>query len=422
MWHSAVDDEILAVMTGTYDAIVIGARCAGSPTAMQLARKGYRVLLVDRATFPSDAVSTHFIHVPGAVALHRWGLLDRLAATGCPAVDTYSLGFGPFTIAGSPRPMDGLSHGYGPRRTVLDELLVEAASEAGAEVRQGFVVDDLLADDGQVVGMRGRAIHGGELVEERAPVVIGADGRHSLVASAVRAPRYEDRGTLQAFYYAYWSGVPIDSFDVVIRPHRSFGTIPTHDNLTCVFASWPIAEFEANRDCLEDAIGRTLELSPAFAERIRAGTRETRFVGTGDIPNVFRQPYGPGWALVGDAGYHKDPCTAHGITDAFLQSELLVEAIDQWQTTGRPYAESLSEYQRKRDTAARPMFELTCQIASLEPPPPDMAELLAACSRSQAAMDDFISMMVGTLAVAEFFAPEHVKRILGADSMGEKAV
>ena len=140
-----------------YDAIVVGARCGGSPTAMLLARKGYRVLMVDRATFPSDTVSTHFIHAPGMAALERWGLRDSLAASGCPPVRTYSFDFGPFTIAGSPRPTDGVDEAYCPRRPVLDTMLVHAAADAGVEVREGFAVDEVLVEDGTVVGVRGKA-------------------------------------------------------------------------------------------------------------------------------------------------------------------------------------------------------------------------------------------------------------------------
>jgi flavin-dependent dehydrogenase len=162
----------------SYDAIVVGARCAGSPTAMLLARMGYRVLLLDKASFPSDTMSTHVVHPPGVAALRRWGLLDRLEATGCPPVRTYSFDFGPLTISGSPRPIDGIAHGYCPRRTVLDQLLVDAAVEAGAELRERFSVDEILAADGVVTGIRGHA-RGGTAVTERAQVVIGADGKHS---------------------------------------------------------------------------------------------------------------------------------------------------------------------------------------------------------------------------------------------------
>src|SRR5215207_8824661 len=168
-----------------YDAIVVGARCAGSPTAMLLARRGYQVLVVDRATFPSDTISTHLVHPPGVAALQRWGLLDRLVATGCPPIHTYAFDFGPFTIAGAPGTADA-PVAYGPRRTVLDKLLVDAAAEAGAEVREGFAVDEILVENDRVTGIRGHDRGGGASVVERARIVVGADGFRSLVARAVR--------------------------------------------------------------------------------------------------------------------------------------------------------------------------------------------------------------------------------------------
>src|SRR3954462_6628787 len=202
--------------TGTYDTVVVGARCAGAPTAMLLARKGYRVLLVDKATFPSDTMSTHLVHPPGVAALERWGLLERLQDSGCPPVETYSFDFGPLTIAGTPQPVDGIAHGYCPRRTILDQLLVDAAVEAGAELREGFNVDEIVAADGAVTGIRGHA-KGAAPVTERARVVIGADGRHSLMAKTVQPEQYEERPSHLAMYYAYWSGLPADGFDTTIR-------------------------------------------------------------------------------------------------------------------------------------------------------------------------------------------------------------
>src|SRR6266545_2524630 len=142
-------------MSTDYDVIVVGARCAGSPTAMLLARKGYRVLVVDRATFPSDTLSTHMIHAPGVAALRRWGLLDAVVATGCPPVTTYAIDFGPITISGKPRPSDGVATAYGPRRTVLDKKLVDAADRAGADGREGGSGAEILVEDGGVVGIRG---------------------------------------------------------------------------------------------------------------------------------------------------------------------------------------------------------------------------------------------------------------------------
>src|SRR5437763_972243 len=140
-------------LRASYDVIVVGARCAGSPTAMLLARKGYRVLVVDRATFPSDTISTHVVHPKGVAALARWGLLDRLAASGCPAIHTYTFDFGPFTISGSPGTEDS-PVAYCARRTVLDKLLVDAAVAAGADVREDFTVEELVMEDGTVVGIK----------------------------------------------------------------------------------------------------------------------------------------------------------------------------------------------------------------------------------------------------------------------------
>ena len=208
-------------MKTAYDAIIVGARCAGSPTAMLLARKGYRVLVVDRATFPSDTVSSHVVHPLGAAALGRWELLDRRTATGCPPMHTYAFDFGPFTLSGSPGTREA-PVAYCARRTVLDKLLVDAAAEAGADIREGFTMEELLIEDGRIVGIKGRS-KGGETVSERAKVVVGADGRHSLVAEGVRADQYHERPPLLAGYYTYWSGLPIDGrFETYIRAHRGF--------------------------------------------------------------------------------------------------------------------------------------------------------------------------------------------------------
>ena len=188
-----------------YDAIVVGARCAGSPTAMLLARRGYKVLVVDRASFPSDTVSTHLLHPPGVASLGRWGLLERLVPTGCPPIDTYAFDFGPFSISGAPG-TDDAPVAYGPRRTVLDKLLVDAAAEAGAEVREGFTVTEAVATDGRVSGVRGRGRRG-QAVTAHARVVVGADGRHSSVARAVAPEQYHERPPLLCGYQAFARGL-----------------------------------------------------------------------------------------------------------------------------------------------------------------------------------------------------------------------
>jgi 2-polyprenyl-6-methoxyphenol hydroxylase-like FAD-dependent oxidoreductase len=399
----------------SFDAIVVGARCAGSPTAMLLARKGHRVLLVDKAAFPSDTMSTHLVHPPGVAALARWGLLDRLVATRCPPVQRYSFDFGPVAIAGSPRPIDGIAEAYCPRRTTLDRILAEAAVEAGAELRERFTVDDVVFDRGAVTGVRGYAKRG-RAVTERAQVVIGADGRHSMVAKRVRAPEYNERRSHLAMYYAYWSDLPAAGFDTYIRAEhrRGWAAARTHDGLTVMPFAWPVEEFHANRTDIEANLYAALDLAPEFAERVRAATRESKFVGSADLPGYFRVPYGPGWALVGDAGYHKNPITAMGINDAFRDAELIAGALDDAFSGRRRFEDAMSEYQRTRDRDVLPVYEFTDEFAQLRPPPLELQQLIGAMDGQQQAMDDFVSVQAATLPAPAFFDPANVARIMAA--------
>jgi len=396
-----------------YDAIVIGARCAGAPTAMLLARRGHRVLLVDRAAFPSDTMSTHLIHPPGVAALARWGLLERLAATGCPPIDRYTFDFGPVVVAGAPQPADGIAHAFCPRRTVLDALLVDAAVAAGVELRERFVVDELTTADGAVTGIRGHE-RGHARVTERARVVIGADGRRSLVARTVRPEQYDERPTRAALYYAYWRDLPTRGFETVIRAEqrRGWAAAPTHDGLTVVPFGWPVAERDANRRDLEGSFRASVAAAPEFAQRLRGARRVSRFIGTAALPGYFRTPYGPGWGLVGDAGYHKNPMTAMGINDAFRDAKHVAQAIDDDAAGTRPYVDGMRAYQRARDEDVRPIYALTDEIAQLLPPSPQMQQLLAAMRGDQEAMDGFVSVQASTLSPAAFFAPANVARIM----------
>jgi flavin-dependent dehydrogenase len=399
-------------MADTYDVIVVGARCAGSPTAMLLARRGYRVLLLDRATFPSDTISTHLIHPPGMAALKKWGLLDQLLSTNCPPIDTYAFDMGPFVISGSPGTEES-PVSYGPRRTVLDKLLVEAAAEAGAEVRTGFTVDEVLAEAGAVVGIRGHS-KAGSAVVEHSRVVVGADGLYSLVARTVVPEQYHEKPQLEASYYSYWSGLPMNGrFEAYDRGDRVWAAWPTNDDLTLVIVGWPYAQFEANKTDIEGHYLKAFDRAPAFEERIRAAKREERFVGAA-VPNFFRKPFGPGWALVGDAGYHKDFMTAQGITDAFRDAELCASAIDESLSGTRPFDVAMSAYQSSRDEQVLPMYEFTCQFASLEPPPPEMQQLFGAIHRNQEAMDGFARVFAGVTSPALFFSEDNVGRIFGA--------
>jgi 2-polyprenyl-6-methoxyphenol hydroxylase-like FAD-dependent oxidoreductase len=385
----------------SYDVIVVGARCAGAPVAMLLARRGWRVLVVDRARFPSDTVSTHLIHPPGVAALRRWGLLEQVTASGCPPITRYSFDFGEHRVAGAPGDADAPA-AYAPRRTVLDKILVDAAVEAGAEVREGFTVQEV--QPGAVVGSG---------VRETARVIVGADGRNSVVARAVGAGQYREVPPQTCGYYAYWSGLPVDgTFEIYSRPGRGWALCPTNDGLTMLVGGWPYAELAEHRNDIEGTLRETFALAPAFAERLGAARRETRFTGTA-VPNYFREPFGPGWALVGDAGYNKDFISAQGITDAFLDAELCAGALDDALSGKRPYDEAMRDYWSTRDSRALPAYEMALQVAALQPPDPQLAGLLAAVQGNQAAMDAFARLNSGVTSPPEFFAPDNLARLLG---------
>jgi flavin-dependent dehydrogenase len=388
---------------------------------MLLARKGYRVLLVDRTTFPSDlAMSTHLVHQPGVARLKTWGLLDQVIASNCPPITMYHWDFGPFALDGAPVPFDGVAEAYAPRRAILDKILVDAAVKAGAELREGFAVDELVTDGERVTSVRGRTSAGAAAVEH-ARVVIGADGMHSQVARLVSAPEYNAKPPLQGPYFTYWSGVQLNGFEFYPSAYRGAFGWPTNDNLALVATYWAIRDVPAVRADIEGNYFKVLaEVAPALAERVRAGTREQRFVG-GPIDNYFRRPYGPGWALVGDAGYKKDPCTAAGITDAFRDAELLVTALDAGFSGRRPLEDELADYERQRNEASLPMYEFTTQLATTQPPPPEIQQMLAALHGNREATNRFFGVFAQTVPVPEFFAPDNLGRITGQPSTAAAA-
>jgi flavin-dependent dehydrogenase len=286
---------------------------------------------------------------------------------------------------------------------VLDAILVGAAVEAGAEVRQGFTFDEVVVQDGRVVGIRGRRADGA-VVEERARVVVGADGWHSKVAGAVGASAYQQTPALQWSAYSYWRDLPVDGFETYLREHRGWAAMATNDGLTLLVVGWPIAEAAAYKSDVEGNYLATLEMVPAFADRVRRATRAERFAG-GSVPNFFRRPYGPGWVLVGDAGYTRDPITGQGMSDAFLDAERVAAVLDDVLGGRADFDAAMAAHHQHRDAALTPMLELTTQLARLEPPPPELAELLGAVSASQPAMDAFTAMAAGVLSPATFFDP-----------------
>ena len=396
-----------------YDAIVVGARCAGSSTALLLARKGYKVLLVDRSTYPSDLpFSTHYIHQSGMVRLKRWGLFDKVAMSNCPPITRFHFDFGAFALSGSPPAAEGVTEAYAPRRKVLDAILVDAAVASGAELRTGFSVDELITDKDRVCGIRGRE-KDGPPVEEKTRVVVGADGMHSTVAKAVHAAEYNTKPPLQGPYFSYWSGVQMKGFEFYPGPYRGpFGWM-TNDGLALIGVGFAAKDHPAIRADIEGNYLRAIaEDAPELAERMKQGRREERFVG-GVVRNYFRKPFGPGWALAGDAGYLKDPCTAEGITDAFHSAELLAEAIDSAFSGRQSFDDAMQGYEQERNSTALPLYEFTCQLATLAPPPPEMQQLLAALNGNQEQTDRFFGIFAQTVSITEFFSPDNMQKIFG---------
>ena len=261
-----------------------------------------------------------------------------------------------------------------------------------------------------MVGIRGHD-ESGTAVTERARVVIGADGHNSRIARLVEAPSYHDKSILENAFYTFWSGLPVDRMRTVIREDRGFAAIPTNEDQTLVLVGCPFAHASHFRKDLENNYLEALRRDPEWADLIADATREADFVG-GGVPNFFRKPFGPGWVLVGDAGYTKDPITAQGIANAFDQAELAAAALHAVWAGERSFDNALGDVQRVRDEGCLPVYEFTTQLATLEPPPPEMQRLFGGLAASQAGMNAFVSLNAGTMSPVEFFDPDHLDRVL----------
>jgi flavin-dependent dehydrogenase len=394
-----------------FDVIVVGARCGGAATALLLARKGFKVLVVDRDRFPYDVPRGHFIHRQGPPLLQRWGVLDDIVKSGCPPVTKVTTDFGDFPLTGTNLICDDVAFGYGPRRRMLDAILMDAAVASGAEFRDGFPVDDYLSDDGAIVGIRGRSHGSSAGNSERARITVGADGRNSSLARDVSAGVYDRVPTLTCWYFSYWSGVPLDGLELYYRDRNALFLFPTNDGSAAVFIAWPISEFARVRQNIEAGFMQALELVPDLADRIRNGRREERFYGTADLPNFFRKPYGPGWALVGDAGHHKDPFLALGVCDAFRDADLLASAIDEGLSGRRRLSDALAGYEQQRNAASMQLYQENLSLAQFKPIPQDLLAIRAAIRGDQEETNRFYMARQGMIPPEQFFNPENLHRL-----------
>jgi len=403
-----------------YDVIVVGARAGGAAAAMLLGQRGMKVLALDRASFPSDTLSTHQVQVPGVALLGRWGLLDAVKQSGAPPARRVRFDQDGIVIEGCFPEYAGADAVYSPRRTVLDAILVDAARAAGAEVRESFVVDGLLEEDGRVAGIRGTTKRGAT-VTERARVVIGADGKHSTVSGAVAATAYREMPILTAGFYTYLEGVPLHGGELYGRPRRTVGAWPTNDGLTLTFVSFPISEFDALRRDVEGSVMAALDQAGDLGERVRAGRRVERFRGTPDLPNRFRRAHGPGWALVGDAGLVMDPVTGQGIGHALADADLVAQALEEGLGGRRSLDDVLDAYQRRRDTDRSAMYETTAEVASFSRPAETTRVLFGSLAGNDVQISRFLGVITGAVAEREFFNARNLRRLVGVRGMAKLA-
>ncbi|MBL7256048.1 NAD(P)/FAD-dependent oxidoreductase [Paractinoplanes lichenicola] len=386
-----------------YDVIVIGARCAGSPTAMLFARQGYRVLLLEKAKFPADTLSSHYLHLQGVALMQRWGLLDKLRATDTQAITHQIYEADGVRVEGFSLPIDGLRTTYAPRRFVLDPLLAEGAAESGVDFQQSCAVNDLIFEDDRVVGVK-YTTPAGVQTTERARLVVGADGMRSLVARKTGAPNVIEHARLTCVYYSYWANVPAD-FELYERPGRWIGVLPTSNDLTLLMSYFPQSDYGVIRKNVEpsylDAFRTT---APELYERMQDGERVEQMYGTGHQENYFRKAYGPGWVLVGDAVTHKDSITARGITEAWVQAQTLTELIGDELYDDRALRSALRRYETSLSNEALNHYQGALNVAELKPE--GRTDMLRKLVGHQEQIDRYFSTLSGAISIDDFYNEE----------------
>ena len=329
--------------------------------------RGLDVVMVDRAEFPSDTLSTHAIARGGMVQLLRWGLIDEIVASGAPPIREVAFHVDGDSIVRQLKDRHGVDFLLAPRRQVLDRLLQEAAIDAGVDFRPNVTIDTVTMDDhGRATGVQGRC--GGAPIEIDARMVVGADGLRSRVARNVGARLVESRPADGATHYAY-----VHSPSHTIEYHtgdRGFaGVFPTHGDEACVWVCTSASLARRWRQRTGDPsaawLGLLNAVAPFLAERIADDPPAGPARGMIGMPNQFRDPAGPGWVLVGDAGYHRDAITGHGISDAFRDAELAADAVSSTLLGGVDEVEAGVHYRETRERLARPIFELSCAMSEL---------------------------------------------------------
>lgn len=399
-----------------YDAIVVGARVAGAATALGLARRGWRVLLLDAATFPSDTLSTHLLWTDALREFDRLGALAGVLATGAPPIGRFRLAYGELVNEAAIPPIAGYPPLLSVRRIVLDALLLDAARrEPNVAVMEGADVADLLREGAAVVGVRGALRGTGRQFAARATATIGADGRRSTVARLVGAAEYDRVPPLLATYYRYFLGVAAVSGATLEAYRDAEGgfcyLFPCDAGHWTLALSFPQEEFEAVRRDHERHLAAQIARKAGLPERLAGAQPASPWRGAGDLANFSRVPYGPGWALVGDAGHHKDPITGRGIADALRHAALLAASLDRALRGGTDWVTALRDYQAARDAQVRPLYDFTVDRPPAGVAPADWSAYLARALVDPAFLGRYIGFMATTTAPDEFYSAEAVRAV-----------
>ena len=394
-----MDGQRAAPGAERYDAIIVGARIAGAATALGLARRGARVLLLDADTFPSDTLSTHLLWSDALQCLDRLGVLSELRATGAPPIAQFQISYGPYSNTATIPTRRNYPPLLSVRRLVLDDiLLARARATPQITIREGVNVASLLREDDAVVGVRGTAHENGAELIAHGRIIIGADGRHSTVARAVAATEYDVVEPLLATYYRYYRGVqPLAAPTLEAFRDASGGfcyLFPCDDHLWTLAVSFPQAQFDRVRRNHEAALAAQVADKEGLIDRLAGAEAVAPWRGAGDLQNFFRVPYGPGWALVGDAGYHRDPITGRGIADALRSAELLSAALTGVWRGRTTYDAALAAYQQARDALVRPLYDFT-----VERPPANVTMVDWSGALARTISDpDYLSTYIGFMA------------------------
>lgn len=382
---------------------------------MLLAQKGYKVLLIDRARFPSNMIqSTHLIHPPGIAYLKRWGLLDAIEQR-CAGFNQWTFDLHGVVLNGVLPAEEGVDISYAPRRQMLDEILVRAAERAGAEIGERCRVNDLIFDGDRVCGVRAKRLDGGTF-SERGRIVIGADGPASIVARAAQAQKYDCAPIGQGVFWSYYTDLPIDDFVLVSRERAGAFAFPCNDGISVVSTNVTYADFlRVKSDWNRAFRARLDDVVPDIARMLDDGRQVDRLFA-GCTRMFVRKAYGPGWALVGDAGMKKDPISAQGVAVAFEYAQKLADAVDDGLAGRCDLEDALASYERERDERLMPFYEFTIQLAQLAKATPDQLDLYRALQAKPDDMSQFFGCVTLSASPSKFFHPDNLNRIVGSVS------